>query len=172
MKTKVTITFLILGVFFLMLFLVNIWMYYHSYIFTFESWTPIHSGILLFSLSGLNFFVFLLLALKHPLLKTLCVIVAFISFVFLFFLGTFTAETVKIIVVKEEGYTLYVRETRFLFSGTDYFYLEDNLLWAHFIAQADQSEECNSIYYIENGYLHITEYWESGTEKTFTVKLN
>jgi len=137
--------------------------------FTFESWTPIPSGLFLFSLSGLTMYIFLMIVVPHHLERIFFSLVAIGSLVVISIIAMFTAEEVNI--YREEGYVIYLQEYRFLFAGQDDLYLKKNFLLAKKIGTGEQSEEQYSTYKIQDGILYITTYHEGGSEYNVSIEL-
>jgi len=138
--------------------------------FTFESWTLIPSGLFLFSLGGLNLYIFLMIVLPNRLERIFFSLVAIGSLVVLSILAMFSAQEVRI--YKNEGYVIYVEEYRFIFDGHDDLYLRKNFMLAKKIGTGEQSEEIHSTFWIQDGNLYITTYYESGAENTIMIELN
>ncbi|HBG32554.1 MAG: hypothetical protein A2084_00335 [Tenericutes bacterium GWC2_39_45] len=162
--------FLKLSIFFFVLLIVNFVIGLFSYMFTFESWTPIPSGLFLFSLSGLTMYIFLMIVVSHHLERIFLSIVAIASLVVISIIAMFTAEEVNI--YRQEGYVIYVQEYRFLFDGHDDLFLKENFIVAKKIGTGEQSEEQYSTYRIQDGILFITTHHEGGSEYTISIELN
>ena len=73
---------------------------------------------------------------------------------------------------QNDGYTVYVSQWHYIFSGEDSFYLKENILTSVYIGSGDQSEEWNTTYYIEDDIFYIIETSEIGTIETTTIVLN
>jgi hypothetical protein len=162
--------FLKLSIFFFALLIVKFVFGLFSYMFTFESWTPIPSGLFLFSLSGLTMYIFLMIVVSHHLGRIFLSIVAIGSLVVISIIALYSAKEVNI--YREEGYVIYVQEYRFLFAGQDDLYLKKNFLFAKKIGTGEQSEESHSSYWIQDGVLFITTHHEGGSEYTISIELN
>lgn len=169
MKRK-ELVILSISLLFLVLLIIGVVLDRNGYIYNFDSWTPVPALIFLFSLSGLFLFIFLLMKFKNVYIKVLFILIASFSLVFLVYLTLFGSSGYS--VIKNDEHTIYVNEYRFLFAGADTFYLKENFLVARRVASADQSEECSSVYHLENNQLVITESCESGSSRTITVDLD
>jgi len=137
---------------------------------TYESWTPVSSGMILFGLGGLHLYFFLLFVFPNLFQRLFFTLIAIGSLVIIFIVTVFSTYTVE--VYRQEGYIIYVKEYRFIFSGHDDYYLKENFLFAKKIGTGEQSEESYSTYTIEDGIFYITTQYESGTTQIFSIELD
>lgn len=161
---------LLISLLFFIIFIIGVILNQNGYIYNFDSWTPIPANIMLFALFGLFLFIFLLMKFKNIYLKLIFILSASFSLVFISYIALFGSSGYS--KVENEDYTIFVNEYRFLFAGEDTFYLKENFLTARRIASAQQSEECSSVYRLENNQLVIVESCESGSSRTITVDLD
>jgi len=162
--------FLKLGLFFFVLFIVNLMTRLFSFTMTFETWTPVDSSLILFGLSGLHVYLFLLYVFPTFLQRLFLSLIALGALCLLIILAAFSSYEVE--VYKHEGYVIYIKEYRFLFSGHDDYYVKDNFIFAKKIGTGDQSEESYSSYFIEDGIFYIETQYEGGMTYVTSIELD
>jgi len=133
-----------------------------GFILTIERWTPIPMKLWLFALGGLFLAIHLFMIAKRKLLRIGVVVLALLGLYVVAVYAMMSYEPVR--VVREEGFTLYVVEHRFLFDGDDRYYAQENPLFARYLGTGCQSEDCSSIHSIEDGMLVIREFYYGGPE--------
>lgn len=155
MKNKLSKIFLVLGIIFFSVWVMNIILNkYTMYKLNLEFLTPLPLSVILFSLFGLMMFCYLLTYSKDKVSKILYVLVAGISIFVLGFIALFGSESVEKRVLESE--TIYIREFRFLFGGDDYFYKRDNFLISHYVATFSNNEDASTSYRYDGNVLTAT----------------
>lgn len=149
--------------------IINVVLRSSNRILFFEHWTPIDS---LFYIGLIFFFLmclFIFMNNKHIVLR----IALIVGFLGITFYATMYAMLLAkpISIYKKDGYTVYVSEWRFFFSGSDGFYLKENMLTYKLIGVGEQSEEVRTTYFIEDDVFYIIESHEAGSVKETTVSL-
>ncbi len=149
--------------------IINVALRISKRILFFEHWTFIDS---LFYI-GLIFFVliclFIFINVKHIVLH-ISLIVGFLGITFYATMYAMLGAR-PISIYEKDGYTIHVSEWRFFFSGSDGFYLKENILTYKFIGAGEQSEEVRTTFYIEDDIFYIIETHEAGSVKETTVSL-
>lgn len=138
--------------------------------FNYEFLTPIQSGLFLFSLFGLSSYLFLMIVSEHQGLRILMSLFAFLSLFTLSFFALWSSENVK--TVQYESHTIYIKEYRFLFDGSDTIYVKDNLLFSTYVGSYDQHEDASSSYEYREGILTVTTTWYNGHQDVFEIDLS
>lgn len=101
------------------------------------------------------------------------ILMSLFEFLFLFTLSFFalwSSENVK--TVQYESNTIYIKEYRFLFDGSDTIYVKDNLLFLTYVGSYDQHEDASSSYEYHEGILTVTTTWYNGHQDVFEIDLS
>jgi len=158
MKEPLKLTFLISGIFFLVLWVTNIFLNKTTdYKFNFEFWTRLPSSYVLFSLFGLSSFGFLMLSTKKKELRLVYSITAVFTFVMLSFIFILDVGSERVTTYYLETTTVHVREFRYLFGGDDTFYVEDNFLLSHKVVVFQNNEDASTSYTFDGDVMTATE---------------
>lgn len=153
----------------LAILIINLIVRRNDRILFYEHWTPIDSMVIF----GMIFFI---LVCVYVFIKWENIMFR-IALVFGFLVITGYVSMMALIsgnpyeIYRNEGYTIYVSQWRFIFAGEDSFYLKENILTSVYIGSGDQSEEWNTTYYIEDDIFYIIETSETGTIETTTIVL-
>ncbi len=125
--------------------------------------------LIVIGIFGLFNYVILMIYNRGKHLKILLSVMAFSGFIVLSVLAMLSTESKD--MIKQDGYTVYISEFRFLFGGSDTLYLKDNFLISHKIGVASQGEDATSTYGINDDKLIITTYYGQ-TSEVYQIDLN